>query len=528
MIFRESFITDAGVELLARVLGTQGTLTWTRAATSSLDTSDYSAHDMNSITEESFGTKTSSGSITNAIVNDEQSSVTIFSELNNQTHSGEARTYGAWAKIEGDNEDVLVVVARCGAGVVPTYINPASDGIVKAFVDFALQISTEQAQAIEVSETNYYASNDALEAEKHARQDLAQRVVTTHSATDTTQGDNQTILGNKTFNGKVTANGNIEVYGSSYFDDFATFDNGLRTNNDINIGSGGSLNVSGKVNGSTVDFGDGLGIGELMAYQSSSGSLFAGSVGASSNLTGIDIQQDHSYNNSHVRVQAATEYGTTKNAASVTACVEDGSAFVTMTAYKLTMPSGRDEYEVDSTIYATFELDCDAARLRFRDPAIHSLIAENLDDAWTFCPGENDAWWLGDDDHKWAHVVTRVLNCADIHCSGSVNGNVNGNLSGLIPTKDTSSTNPPIGSILLVTLLKHSSMSTTLPCGTEVGGNMCQVKSCGISDQSGLTVKEESGVLQGTFKTLSYVEFDQQDPSVRQMALVIKTSNLNF
>lgn len=211
MLFTESFITDNGVTLLARAAAEEGKIIWTQAATSSLDTSDYTTAQMNALTTSSFGTKTSSGAVTNAIVNDSQDSVAIYSELTNEHYSGDAKLFGAWAKIEGDENDVLVVVARCGSGVTPTYINSASDGAVKAFVDFTLTITASQAQSIQVSES-YYATAAALESEQAARQALAARTVTTHKSGDPTTGDNQTVLGAKRFADSVECEHIINKY----------------------------------------------------------------------------------------------------------------------------------------------------------------------------------------------------------------------------------------------------------------------------------------------------------------------------
>ena len=199
MLFKESFITNSGAELLARAIGQQGKLIWTRAFTSSHNVNNYTVEEMNSLVLETFGTFSSGGFITNAIVNDSQTSVSIFSELNNMEASGYAYLYGALAKIEGDENETLVIVARCGEGVTPSYINSYEEGLVKAFVDFSLQISPEQAQAIEVSEANYYATSAALQEEQMARQSLANRVVTTHSLENEAEGDNQDVYGVKTF-----------------------------------------------------------------------------------------------------------------------------------------------------------------------------------------------------------------------------------------------------------------------------------------------------------------------------------------
>lgn len=198
MLFRDSFLTNAGVAILARATGQEGAVVWTRAATTDLDTDDKTASQMDRLTEDDLGTKTSSGVVTNVVVDDARQSVAIHCELTNAEYYGVARTLGVWAKIQGDAQDVLVVVARCGEGVTPTYINPASEGVVKAFVDFSLEITDEQAQAVAVSE-GYYATSTALQEEISAREALAGRVVTTHSATDASVGDGQNILGWKSF-----------------------------------------------------------------------------------------------------------------------------------------------------------------------------------------------------------------------------------------------------------------------------------------------------------------------------------------
>lgn len=221
MLFTESFITDGGKAIFARAAAQEGKIIWTRAATSSLDTDDYTTAEMNALTEATFGTKTSLGFVTNAVVNDPQDTVTVYSEVTNEHYSGEARTFGAWAKIEGDVDDVLVLVARCGDGVTPTTVNPSSSGVVKAFVDFAFEITTEQAQSVEVSE-GWYASQAALQTEIAAREALAARVVTTHKKDSTSQGDDQTIRGAKTFKETIKSETGSAPIVSKTFDAFQT------------------------------------------------------------------------------------------------------------------------------------------------------------------------------------------------------------------------------------------------------------------------------------------------------------------
>jgi hypothetical protein len=219
MLFRESFITDAGSRLLERAIAQEGAVIWTAAATSSLNSDSMTDAQMNALDTATFGTKTSSGAVTNAIVNDEQRSVSIHCELTNAEYYGMARTLGVWAKIQGDAQDVLVVVARCGEGVTPTYINPASEGVVKAFVDFSLEITDEQAQAVSVAE-GYYATSTALQQEISARESLAERVVTTHSATDASVGDGQNILGQKSFHMLPMMIGDLNATANWIFADY--------------------------------------------------------------------------------------------------------------------------------------------------------------------------------------------------------------------------------------------------------------------------------------------------------------------
>ena len=172
MIFQDSFITEAGTALLARVTAGEGNLVWTTAATSSLDTESYSEEDMEGITAETFGAFTSSGWATSTLRDGSNNTVDVQCELSNDSENGYARTFGVWAKVEGDAEDVLILVARCGAGVTPININPVAQGMVRLFVDFTLEIDDHQAQAIAVTES-YYASAQALAATNRVVEDVS-------------------------------------------------------------------------------------------------------------------------------------------------------------------------------------------------------------------------------------------------------------------------------------------------------------------------------------------------------------------
>lgn len=200
MLFTESFITNAGTLILSRATAQEGSLVWTAARTSNLNTDSYSEQQMSALTDiiDSGSSYTSSGAVTTAVLTDEQDGASMFCELTNDTYNGSANTLGVWAKIDGDEDDVLVIVARCG-GTTPTVINPSSEGRIKAFVDFTVTFSAGQAEAIAVSELNYYASNASLMSEQRARLALSARCVTTHTNNNPSVGDEQIVLGEKTF-----------------------------------------------------------------------------------------------------------------------------------------------------------------------------------------------------------------------------------------------------------------------------------------------------------------------------------------
>jgi len=173
MVFQDAYITDAGATLLARSAAGEGAIVWGEARTSSLDTDDYTTAQMNAITTATFGTYTSDGQVANAIVNDDDGSVTLHCELSNENYSGTARTFGVWAKVEGDVDEELAIVARSGDGATPTIINPDSVCPIKLFVDFTIDISEHQASAVAVTE-GYYATAAAMQAETTAREALEQ------------------------------------------------------------------------------------------------------------------------------------------------------------------------------------------------------------------------------------------------------------------------------------------------------------------------------------------------------------------
>ena len=209
MLFNDSFLTDAGANLFAIASSyydssdpTSGII-WGTVRTSNYDTNSLSDTDMKALTDIKTNSTSynTSGVVTSTIRNNDAGSLSIFSEINNDntTTGSNAYTLGIWAKLANDSNETLVVVARTGSGVTPSYINPASSGHVISFVNLEIEISGHPVSST-TSAANWYASADAL-------QELADnfsRVVTTHIAGDPAIGEAQTVYGEKTFIDKLS------------------------------------------------------------------------------------------------------------------------------------------------------------------------------------------------------------------------------------------------------------------------------------------------------------------------------------
>lgn len=223
MIFTESFITNNGYSLFNRAASTDKSIIWGSVYTSSLDSDGFSDEVMHAMTSANFGTYTSSGSVTSSFFDTSSNISHIYCDLNNRNYDGVARTIGIWAKIQGDSQSVLAVVARCGTGTVPTTVNPISRGLLRVQVDLSITFTDYQAQSIEVI-SGYYAPAQALQEnnnrlsqiegdvvdlddrvtvlEEDAGPDMT-RFVSCHAQGSATTGDSQTIYGVKTFKNDI-------------------------------------------------------------------------------------------------------------------------------------------------------------------------------------------------------------------------------------------------------------------------------------------------------------------------------------
>lgn len=224
MQFQSSFITQAGSNLFASATSSINSqlkkpVVWMYARTYSLDTSRYKpdqmrALDVTALTTGSGNKQTSIGNITSAELCDATDSssgtpvqiptVRLTCTLSNtDTYYGLARNLAVFAKLQGqaDASAVLVAIARVDAGYHVDEIPRKSDGDFTATIDFVLAIKDSQINTIQAP-SSYYASAQTV-------QNLADRVVTTHLANDTTTGEPQDIYGIKTFKDRIYHNNNV-------------------------------------------------------------------------------------------------------------------------------------------------------------------------------------------------------------------------------------------------------------------------------------------------------------------------------
>ena len=208
MLFKDTFITDAGSEIFARALAEEGKIIWGAAKTSNKILEGIDPNVINQLEDivDSGSVYTSSGYVTNAVISVADQIASLYCELTNEEYSGIANTFGVWAKI-GSDPYKLAIVARCGSAA-PTTVDSYVNGIEKIYVDFSLQVTATQVTSVPVSE-HWYARAAALQDEIEQREaedvrvtseltnvinDNMDRTVTTHSANDPSVGDIQDIL----------------------------------------------------------------------------------------------------------------------------------------------------------------------------------------------------------------------------------------------------------------------------------------------------------------------------------------------
>lgn len=203
MYFDQSMITDAGAELLTRA--TAGSeIIWGRCGLFDCVASETSVTLKNCV---------ASGAASSKYM-DTDKVVQITCQMDNtgaECKEGNARSFGAWAKIKGDAEETLVIVAvTTGTPTVfPTYTGTETTRL-RAIMDYSIRINEGALVSINVEMTGYALVED-LVREAATREAFDNRCVTTHAAGNTNAGDDQIIKGQKRFSNDVTIDGQLNI-----------------------------------------------------------------------------------------------------------------------------------------------------------------------------------------------------------------------------------------------------------------------------------------------------------------------------
>lgn len=190
MQFQNAIITEQGVRIFQAALA-NNPVVFTKCLFSGSSTPLTGS--MTTLPEPTWG----NGHVTNYAANDNGGDFIIYASATNATDYGYAYGYGIYGYLqnEGVENETLLVVANYDGNV--TYVSEASGPYTR--FHFAITIKLSMANEV-ISVAPHY--NDLVS--DAAFQNLANRTVTTHSATDAQIGDDQRILGNKTFVGQTT------------------------------------------------------------------------------------------------------------------------------------------------------------------------------------------------------------------------------------------------------------------------------------------------------------------------------------
>jgi hypothetical protein len=169
MIFEDAILTNGGAALLARATA-QHRLVWTRVVSTDTDLESYDLEEMGALTE--LPTEGITGEI--SAVSALFSQCVVTTTLHNSVTST-VYAVGIWAKIEGDESDTLVAVARAQSGTAVTLTASASKPC-RIFLDFTLAVTTAEAISITVGGTGF-APSSALEVTNGAVASMGAREV---------------------------------------------------------------------------------------------------------------------------------------------------------------------------------------------------------------------------------------------------------------------------------------------------------------------------------------------------------------
>ena len=212
MQFSSSFVTEAGLSLIARLLsGTE--MIWGEVVL----TSDTLTSSSTSVSDKICG-----GNVVAAFNMD---TVQLSCSLTNtypNCVAGNAKSLAIFAKIAGDSQYALVLAAILDDSLpIPAYSISDMSSLVRILVSLNLTMADGVIQSLDIVEPNVYALATDLQTEITAREDLSSsydafsdRVVTTHISSSDTSGDNQSIYGYKTFMNYTYFNAGVSISGA--------------------------------------------------------------------------------------------------------------------------------------------------------------------------------------------------------------------------------------------------------------------------------------------------------------------------
>lgn len=187
MQFYDAIITNEGVRMLTAA-SFANKLTFTRLL--------FCADNVTlGVTTQSIENSWGSGHIDNYACADDGSFV-IYGSASNAQDYGMAYGFAVYGYLNSEGAENEHIVFVANAEGVPTYVNSQSGAATRFQFAIRAKINLSD-QVIRIDPSyNGLVSNIAF-------QDLLERTVTTHSATDAMVGDDQEILGQKIFNGLV-------------------------------------------------------------------------------------------------------------------------------------------------------------------------------------------------------------------------------------------------------------------------------------------------------------------------------------
>lgn len=230
MIFEDTYITDAGQALLTRaVSGTK--IIWGECGCfQHAGINEMSDAEVNALTALNGMCARGQATATFEINGDEKNAHVTCQCSNTEVgcSAGQALAFGLWAKLEGDEEEMLVAIARTGSYTPTTFpsydmANPHQTRLI-GVVELTITIRRDAATTIRINPALYAHAND-LQTEIEARQDLQDRfeqiegrVVTTHAYGSSTTGDEQDVYGVKVFRDGIYASATYTGEGSGQGD----------------------------------------------------------------------------------------------------------------------------------------------------------------------------------------------------------------------------------------------------------------------------------------------------------------------